>query len=144
MKPILILVLTYLLGSIPFGLIAGRLKGVDIRAHGSGNIGATNVGRVLGRRFGIAVFLLDFCKGLLAVTLVAGLAGLADPMRLSWLKMGCLFSAVAGHNWSLFLGFKGGKGFMASCSLTKPLVLARTLPLKKGSAWIQASGLRII
>jgi glycerol-3-phosphate acyltransferase PlsY len=104
---------SYLLGSIPFGYLAGRLKGIDIRQHGSRNVGATNVGRVLGRRWGLAVFALDVLKG--AVPVVgAGLwlhrAGeFAGPGLLA-LWMLDAFAAVAGHVWPVWLGFRGGKG----------------------------------
>lgn len=114
MHPIWLIAGAYLLGSIPFGLLAGKMKGVDIREHGSGNIGATNAGRVLGRKIGLAVFFLDFCKGLVAVTLLAGLAKLQEPSMMPWVEMACLFGAVAGHNWSVFLKGKGGKGVATS------------------------------
>ena len=64
---LLIVVLAYLLGSIPFGLLVARSRGIDIRKHGSGNIGATNVSRTLGKKWGILVFALDFLKGAFAV-----------------------------------------------------------------------------
>lgn len=101
MEVILFLVFSYLLGSIPFAYLAGKiLKGIDIREHGSKNIGATNVSRVLGRVPGIAVFILDFSKGLSPV-LLAG----CTPVKI----LSGLFS-VFGHIWPVFLGFKGGKG----------------------------------
>ncbi|MFV0415589.1 MAG: glycerol-3-phosphate 1-O-acyltransferase PlsY [Chthoniobacterales bacterium] len=98
----------YFLGSIPFGLIAGRMKGVDLRKHGSGNIGATNAGRVLGKPLGYTVFALDFLKGLLAV----GLPGILQAPE--WVGIVCFFCVVLGHNFPLWLGFRGGKGIATS------------------------------
>lgn len=103
----------YLVGSIPFGYLAGLSMGVDIRTVGSGNIGATNVFRTLGRKLGIATFVLDLMKGLVAVAVIPtgvwmamGAAG-ASPLGAE------LVAAVAvllGHAFPLFLDFKGGKG----------------------------------
>jgi glycerol-3-phosphate acyltransferase PlsY len=106
---ILILV-AYLLGSIPFGLMVGLAKGVDPRKAGSGNIGATNVGRLLGGKFFALVFLLDMGKGLIPMLLgAAALRGNASQTGyLLWLLVG--FGAIAGHMFSIFIGFKGGKG----------------------------------
>ena len=104
----------FLIGSIPFGFIIGRIKGIDVREHGSGNIGATNVGRVLGRRLGAICFALDLFKGL-APTLGAGLAagvvggygiGSAD----AWWWLAVMVSPVLGHMYSPWIGFRGGKG----------------------------------
>lgn len=95
---------TYVFGSIPFALIISRVfYGIDIRAHGSGNVGATNVVRVLGRGPGIACFVLDFLKGCLP-------AALAIAAHTPWwtpILYGVL--AILGHSRSVFLGFKGGK-----------------------------------
>lgn len=109
----------YLLGAVPFGLLIGRLRGVDIRTQGSGNVGATNVGRILGKRWGIACFVLDLCKGLgpvLAYHLAAGVpgfvAGRAWLAALSWLAVGV--AAVLGHIFPVWLKFKGGKGMATS------------------------------
>ncbi len=102
--------LSYLLGSVPFGLIISRLKGVDIRQHGSGNIGATNVFRVLGKPFGILCFALDFCKGLLGASLPLLL--IDEPGASLPLISGAL--AIVGHNWPVWLKFKGGKGIATS------------------------------
>src|SRR5437016_5448122 len=95
----------YLLGSLPFGLwIARAWKGVDIRALGSGNIGATNVWRVCGWKPGIVVFTLDVLKGFLPPVIGARL-GVASQ----WQILSALL-AMIGHSYSIFLGFKGGKG----------------------------------
>jgi len=104
------LLVGYLCGSIPTGLLVVRMvKGVDIRTYGSGNIGATNVGRVLGKPWAVAVALLDMVKGGVAVT-AARLAGVHDP----WLLAGIAFCGVCGHNFPVWLGFKGGKGVATS------------------------------
>jgi glycerol-3-phosphate acyltransferase PlsY len=100
-------VLAYLIGSIPTAYIFGRaLKGIDIREHGSGNMGATNAFRVLGKGPGTIVLILDIIKGILPVTLLPKVFGLGDAFSLVIIAV----AAVAGHNWTVFLGFKGGKG----------------------------------
>jgi glycerol-3-phosphate acyltransferase PlsY len=106
-----ILLIGYLLGSLPTSIWLGKLYGgVDVRRHGSGNAGATNVIRLLGWKPGLFVLAVDLLKGYLAVAIVAGLA--LEPF--SWGSEGALLlagcSAVAGHIWSLFAGFRGGKG----------------------------------
>lgn len=102
---------SYLLGSIPTGYLAGKiLKGIDIRDHGSKNMGATNVFRVLGKAPGIIVLVLDVLKGALAVAVVPRVFGLQD--NLSYIFCGLI--AVCGHNWTVFLKFKGGKGVATS------------------------------
>jgi len=101
---LIVFILSFLLGSVPFGYIIGKLKGVDVRNYGSGNIGATNVSRVLGKKYGLLVLLLDALKGAAAV-LIAKAAGLpAEYQVLAGI------SAIAGHCFSPWLGFKGGKG----------------------------------
>ena len=109
MHPAVALVLSYLSGSIPFAAMAGKLRGVDLRKHGSGNLGATNVFRVLGWKIGIAVFLLDALKGALPVFLLAPrIVSARDPVL--W-AIACGIAAIAGHVRPLFLGLrKGGKG----------------------------------
>lgn len=110
------LAVAYVAGSIPFGVIIGRLKGIDIRAHGSMNIGATNVGRVLGRKFGVICFALDFLKGALPVIVASSIMGVLgrDAHQLSsselWWWLGVMLMTVLGHMFSIFLGFRGGKG----------------------------------
>jgi len=109
---ILIAVLGYLVGSIPFSIIVTRLiKGIDIREYGSKNAGATNVFRVLGPVPGLLVLLLDATKGLITVLLLTkvslgGAVGL-DPV---YLKLLAAVSATLGHVYTIFAGFKGGKG----------------------------------
>ena len=106
--------LAFLLGSIPFGLIVARLRRIDIRKHGSGNIGATNVGRVLGLRWFFVVFALDMLKGMTPVLIFGigtGAMGRMDlPASLAWSWMGVVVGAVLGHVFSPWVGFRGGKG----------------------------------
>ncbi|HEX3313596.1 MAG TPA: glycerol-3-phosphate 1-O-acyltransferase PlsY [Gemmataceae bacterium] len=97
---------SYLVGSIPFGYLLARARGVDIFAHGSGNIGATNVGRVLGRPFGILVFLLDFAKGAIPTAVAGHLV--SDDEGL--VMVGAGLAAFLGHLYPVYLGFRGGKG----------------------------------
>jgi glycerol-3-phosphate acyltransferase PlsY len=106
----------YLLGSIPFGLLLGKMHGIDIRVHGSGNIGATNLGRALGRRWGLLCFVLDLGKGAVP-TLGAGWANgllgrwMVDiPAETSWLWLAVGLAALLGHVFPVYLRFKGGKG----------------------------------
>lgn len=103
------LLVSYLVGSIPFGWVLARaLKGVDLRRVGSGNIGATNAMRVLGKPLGVLAFALDFGKGWLPVALFAE-AFLRDPDGLGSLQVLCGAAAVVGHVFPLYLGFRGGK-----------------------------------
>lgn len=104
--------LAYLLGSLPTGYIAGRLVGIDIRKVGSGNVGATNVTRVLGKRFGYPVFLVDFAKGLAAVMLAESMAKAAQS-SVQFVDLCAATGAICslmGHSYSIWLGFRGGKG----------------------------------
>ncbi len=107
------ILLSYLIGSIPFGVFAGQIVGIDIRQHGSGNIGATNVLRTLGKKYGIAVFLADALKGLIAVRLAVWFAG-ADPFYRSSLGILAAIFVVVGHSFPIWLGFRGGKGVATS------------------------------
>ncbi len=127
----------YLCGSIPFGLLLGRCRGVDIRKHGSGNIGATNVGRVLGWAWGAPCLVLDVLKGFGPVFLggwTMGLIGGADqPSSLeAWRWLAVAAAAVVGHVFPIWLKFKGGKGVATGLgavlgiwpTLTVPALLA--------------------
>lgn len=110
----LLAVAAYLLGSIPFGLIVGKLRGVDLRTIGSGNIGATNAARAMGRAWGFGVYLLDVAKGLVPVLLAPRFVeGEAATAALQGL---CGLAAVLGHCFPLWLGFKGGKGVATACA----------------------------
>src|ERR1700757_4595170 len=103
---------SYLLGSIPFGYVAGKIRGIDIRKIGSGNIGATNVLRVLGKRYGYSVFVLDFLKGFGAVKISMSIATNTRPEWGSPEIFGILaaIASVIGHSFPLWLKFRGGKG----------------------------------
>jgi glycerol-3-phosphate acyltransferase PlsY len=109
MEPIVAVLLSYLSGSIPFAAIAGKLRGVDLRKHGSGNLGATNVFRVLGWKIGVLVFLADALKGALPVFyLPPRIVSPRDPIL--W-AIACGIAAIAGHVRPIFLGLRrGGKG----------------------------------
>jgi acyl phosphate:glycerol-3-phosphate acyltransferase len=105
----------YFVGSIPFGWIVAFFLKIDIRTQGSGNIGATNVGRVCGRKWGILVMILDIAKGYLGagpfVWVAIYFAQLeSDSLTVTGLKAICAVAVFCGHLWPLFLGFKGGKG----------------------------------
>ncbi len=126
----------YLLGSVPFGYMAARTKGVDIREVGSGNIGATNVGRACGRLWGVGVLLLDAGKGYAAAGPLAWLVldlGSAPDGSLLRSGLGPLYavSAFAGHVWPVFLGFKGGKGVATGAGALAALA---PMPLAAGVA----------
>lgn len=107
---------TYLLGAIPFGFIIAKLKGIDIRTVGSGNIGATNVFRSIGKIYGIATFVLDMAKGFIPVFFFPRLACCAGdcPVAPEIMKVVFVFLAIIGHNWPVYLRFKGGKGVATS------------------------------
>jgi len=119
MTPALLILAAYLAGSIPFGFLIAHMRGMDIRKHGSGNIGATNVGRVLGRKWGGICFGLDVFKGLLPtlfagwwlglVRFDGGVIGTASTATL-FIWLGAMAATVVGHMFPVWLGFKGGKG----------------------------------
>ncbi len=136
------LVVCYLVGAIPFGLLIGRIiGGVDIRTVGSGNIGATNVSRILGKRWGYTAFALDVAKGLLPVAVVgqtlgegAWLSGHPDALTIA-----AGAAAILGHIFPIYLGFKGGKGVATSCG-----VLAYLSPVGTAialTAWLAMVGI---
>lgn len=119
----------YLLGSIPFGLIFGRMAGLDIRQHGSKNIGATNVWRVCGAKFGLPVFVLDVGKGIAGVLLGQWLA-VRFAGDWQWSGIGAALGCLLGHSFPVWLGFKGGKGVATSLG-----VLGAMLPVESLSAF---------
>ncbi len=110
---ILYIVAAYLIGSVPFGYIAGRLNGIDLREHGSRNIGATNAVRVLGKGWGIPVFFMDFLKGMVPLLCMkyhlGGSLSAFSPVDMGWF-LGVMFAVIMGHTYTCFLKFKGGKG----------------------------------
>lgn len=116
----------YLLGSVPFGLLVARLKGVDIRQHGSGNIGATNVWRVCGWCFGLPVFVLDVVKGVVSVLVARWIATRlhGDSVCIVWAGVAAATACILGHSFPIWLGFKGGKGVATSLG-----ALAGLMPL---------------
>ncbi|MBQ5586911.1 MAG: glycerol-3-phosphate 1-O-acyltransferase PlsY [Selenomonadaceae bacterium] len=114
--------ISYLLGSIPNGLILGKaIWGVDLRQHGSKNIGATNAWRTIGKAGGISIFALDFLKGAVSAYLGLHLGG----SELAGVLCGIL--AIAGHSWSVFLAFKGGKGVATGLGVIAALMPMVTL-----------------
>jgi len=138
MEWIISITLAYLAGSIPFGVIIARLKGVNIREHGSKNIGATNVGRVLGKNFGALCFFLDVLKGAIPVYVIGILtSSFGQPIELISTNAMLLWISVAlasllGHMYSPWLKFGGGKGIATTFGgmvamwplLTIPVLLA--------------------
>jgi glycerol-3-phosphate acyltransferase PlsY len=98
----------YFLGSIPFGLLLARYKGINLLKYGSGNIGATNVTRIIGKRWGLLALIADFLKGFLPV--IACMQVMAGEPDLDFWIAFTGISSVLGHCYSIFLGFKGGKG----------------------------------
>ncbi|MBL9118821.1 MAG: glycerol-3-phosphate 1-O-acyltransferase PlsY [Phycisphaerae bacterium] len=135
----LLLILSFVCGSVPFGLLIARAKGIDIRTHGSGNIGATNVGRVLGRRWGFLCFLLDAIKGATPVLIAGAARGILGVPSATldagelWLWLLCGVLALLGHVFSPWVRFKGGKGvatgFGAFVAMWTPLTLPTLIAL---------------
>src|SRR5882724_3005914 len=121
----------YLIGSIPFGYLVARARGVDIFKEGSGNIGATNVGRILGRPFGVLVFVLDFAKGAIPV-LAAMRVGAYWPNASAQLPDGTLevvtgLAAFLGHLYPVYIGLRGGKGVATGTGVVAVLAPGPTL-----------------
>ena len=112
-------ILSYLIGSFPSGFIAGRICGVDLRAAGSGNVGATNALRVLGKKWGYAVFAADAFKGALAVLSGLALARIPIAQAPAPVHVGVIAAlfAIIGHSFPVWLGFKGGKGIATSAGI---------------------------
>jgi acyl phosphate:glycerol-3-phosphate acyltransferase len=136
---ILTLLIAYLLGSIPTGFLVAKARGVDIRTVGSGNIGATNVFRILGTPAGVFVLLADAAKGWLAVFVVAGLVGGwcypdAGKQAMEWFKLCAGVAAILGHIYTCWLYFKGGKGIATSAGVLVALVPGALLIIL--SIWI--------
>lgn len=131
---LLIAVSSYLLGSIPWGFLFARAKGIDIRQKGSGNIGAANAVRVMGKKWGYLVFICDFLKGLLAVEISLLVA--------SWfqvnLGLGSIIAGimcVVGHDYPVWLGFKGGKGIATLAGVLLG-VFSPLVCISFGAVWV--------
>lgn len=130
--------LAYLMGSIPFGLLVGFMRGVDVRKVGSCNIGATNVLRTVGKPWGILAFALDFGKGvagaLAAPCLARAIFGGGCGVSSETLRLVGGLAAVVGHTWPVWLGFRGGKGVATSFGM-----LLAVVPVQVGiafAAWV--------
>ncbi|RPH74479.1 glycerol-3-phosphate 1-O-acyltransferase [bacterium] len=126
----IIVVLSYLIGSIPNSIIISKaVKGIDIREHGSGNAGGTNVMRVLGWKYGLLVILLDALKGVIVVVVVARLHYGSMPFQnitpfddLTLIQIIAGISATIGHIWTIFAGFRGGKGIATALGMLLMIV----------------------
>jgi glycerol-3-phosphate acyltransferase PlsY len=134
-----VIALGYLLGAIPIGLIAGRVaSGVDLRQLGSQRTGATNALRALGARWAAAVLLLDIGKGAVAVA-GAGLVYRPDGFAaVTWVAAAAGLAAVIGHTWSVFIGFRGGRGVATTAGgllASAPLAVVLLLPLVLAVIW---------
>lgn len=112
----------YLAGSIPFGWLVGISRGVDIRRAGSGNIGATNVVRVLGKKAGAFTFALDVAKGVAAVSVFPAAFAMAGAPLPRDATIVCAVAVMLGHSFPVFLGFKGGKGVATGLGIAAALV----------------------
>lgn len=135
MSAVLWLLAAYLLGSMPTSYIAGRLaRGIDLREHGSRNLGATNVYRVLGWSWAIPVGLVDVLKGAVPASLFARWSG--GP---AWLAPALGAAAVVGHMFSPFVGFKGGKGVATACGMflaLAPVAILIAVPVWAAGLWL--------
>lgn len=123
---ILALLVAYLLGSVPGGLLLGRIAGVDLRAEGSGNAGATNAVRTRGLGFGALVFAFDAAKGIVAAALFPYLVGFGS-VPYEWLAAACAGAVILGHVFPVWFRFRGGKGFataLGAILVLSPLGLA--------------------
>lgn len=131
LRLVAVIIISYFIGSILTGDIVAGLKKVNVRAHGSGNVGATNVFRSMGALYGALVLVGDAAKGIIAV-LIGGMFGKAYGMELAILA-GII--AIVGHNWSIFARFKGGKGIATSLGVAiglTPLTLIILFPVWLG------------
>jgi len=131
---VLLVLAAYLLGATPTSYIAGKIgRGIDLREHGSRNLGATNVYRVLGWKYAIPVALIDAAKGALSVGVLGSLSG--GP---AWVPVVLGLAAVLGHVYSPYVGFRGGKGVATAGGVflaLAPLAVAISLPIWVGTLW---------
>ena len=128
--------ISFLAGSIPFGFLIGRAHGIDVRTVGSGNIGATNLGRALGKKYFYYCFVLDLSKGMMP-TLIAGhfmgmLGTMEVPTADAFWWLGVMIASVLGHMFTPWLGFKGGKGVATGLGAMVGILPAMTLPAAGG------------
>ena len=135
----------FLLGSIPTGYIVALARGVDIRQHGSGNIGATNVLRTLGKPLGVFVFFTDAVKGFAAVWIAQHLG---DAGTSAWLGIAAAVAVIAGHNYTPWLGFRGGKGIATSAGVllaltpwTVPVIVAVWFIFFKATRYVSVASI---
>lgn len=135
----ILVLLAYVIGALPFGLLVGRLAGgVDLREHGSGRIGATNALRTVGWSGAVLTFLLDLGKGVVAVLLVGWFYKAGPPGSPPWVAAAAGIAAVAGHIRSVFIGFRGGRGvatFAGTMLATAPWAVAILVPLVALIVW---------
>ncbi len=135
----LILVVGYLIGALPFGLLVGRMAaGVDLRQHGSGRTGATNALRTVGLAGAVATFLLDVGKGAAAVLVARWLYSAGPAGSSDWVAAAAGMAAIAGHIRSIFIGFRGGRGvatFAGAMLATAPWTVAVVVPLVALVVW---------
>ena len=136
------IIISYLIGSIPTAYVFGRARGIDIRQHGSGNVGATNALRVLGKKTGIIVLGIDILKGLVPVIFLGNILSVKTLplMNDEQLRILIALMCIVGHNWTVFLNFKGGKGMATSLGVliglaTKVSGLGAALGIAIG-AWL--------
>jgi glycerol-3-phosphate acyltransferase PlsY len=127
---VLLVLAAYLMGSIPTSYLVGRLNGIDLRKHGSGNLGGTNAYRVMGAAAGVPVVLVDVCKGFVPAQFFPAWDGVA----LGDLALLYGLAAIAGHVWSVFMGFRGGKGVATGAGVL--VALAPTSALIGLLVWI--------
>ena len=126
MHPALAVALAYIAGSFPSAYLAGKARGVDLRKHGSGNLGATNVIRVLGTKIGLAVFAIDVAKGALPVLFLPRYT--VSPWPPVWIAIACGIAAIIGHTRPVFLLFsRGGKGVATAAGVFLALAPVQTL-----------------
>jgi len=114
MKFVLLIICSYLLGSVPFAMIIARTRSIDLRKVGSGNIGATNLSRALGKKWGIICFALDVLKGFLPVFIGSRLVSPSPGHTELFFWLAAAIAAVIGHIFPVYIGFKGGKGVATS------------------------------
>jgi len=132
-----LLIAAYFLGSLPTGYIAGRIAGIDIRQHGSGSTGATNVWRTIGKGAGLTVFVVDLLKGILAVFLTQHFSTAGAWTQ--WFAVGAAMMALLGHTRSIWLGFSGGKAVATGLGVL--LILNWIVGISAFGLWLATMGI---